>query len=100
MAFVCTENTCIPSSTKGTMNGQTHSSGEYEAVSCKNEGKYTFCEIGLCTEEEEKEEDGENGVWVIVAVYFAYFESFIVFVGHLMSIKRLITAVFGSYQQF
>ena len=45
----------------------------------------TVFEIGLFTEEDKEEDEGEIGVlanyvtYVIVAVYFAYFESFIVY---------------------
>ena len=41
--------------------GQRHSTGEYEAVSCKMKvNTCTVCEIGVYTEEEE---DREIGVW-------------------------------------
>ena len=81
--------------------GQRHSAGEYEAVSCKN--ICIVCEIGLFTE------DGEIGglailcIYVIVAVYFAYFESFIVYRNtrrpRYVS-KRLINAALRSCERF
>ena len=42
-------------------------------------------------------------MYVIVAVYFAYFESFMCIktpVGHVMYLKRLITAAFGGCERF
>ena len=61
--------------------GQRHSTGEYEAASCKNEG-CIVCEIGLLLKKKKKKKM-MMGFWQIYvchcAVYFAYFESFIMY---------------------
>ena len=59
---------------------QRHSAGEYKSVHAKMKvNTCTVCEIGLFTEEEDNDGEIGNFTYVIVAVCFANFESFIVY---------------------
>ena len=81
---------------------QRHSTGEYE---CKNEGKYLYslCLLKVKIQEYWRNWGFGNITYVTVMVYFAYFESFIVYGNTHRPCyvsKGLITAAFGSCERF
>ena len=55
--------------------------------------------VDLSTEEEEKE-DEKIGVLAVFRVSFTYFEGTELLLDQVMHLKRLITAAFGSFEQF